>query len=739
MGRDELCNVILADARDTRSRRPHVVIGGLGTGKTALLVRMTQLLAERHAVPVAVRLRDAQAELDFRDLARRRFVENIHGALLSGDEKERIWRQLLRDDQIVVLADGLEEALLEEGVRADRDNLIRLAFSRARRERLPLIVASRPHDPLRAMNAAIVQLEPLTEEDALQYIQRGDPDEDLRRLDWIVETADLAETPFYLQITQQLHHARLLEHFLPHREPGQFDTRSVDRAELRFRLLRTWEHALVRGHLPPGVPLGSQDRSATVEQLSVLACIGLQRDRLQVKLDDFDELRKRSESAPEQVPLVGALEQRLKKIGRPLDMRLAATWGMELGLVETQGDSVRFPHSIMQSYLGARLIDSAIADPEYREAALQEPGRELLMALVMRSRDKATQAGPQRVAPHRVRMSGGKESERPVPALLTEAARERKDVKALYLYATALSIDCVVDRPAHSAIADTVKQYWPNITARDHHTLEEAKLNLVRRFGEAVRIIAERRQAEPGLRARPAYVQLFQIASSDPTYSVRLAAAQEIGAGGDVAFEALNMFSAHLRREQIAGSGKLLVAAMGEARVAAAGKGVAVVGGKTVAVIGTPLRRALRSALWQATRVRFRRALWPAPGETRLARAWATLPVRVWTTRPASAWATRLVPAPATPTATPGPGSFATTRTSCECGSRRCWSGPLPDARLRPGGTWRAGWTTSVTLRSRKGRKGLVCRLRQDWRWGSSRQPTGGGSTRTRRKRPGLT
>jgi hypothetical protein len=539
VGRDELCNVIIADTRDPRTRRPHVIIGGLGTGKTALLVRMTQLLADRHAVPVAVRLRAAQTELDFRDLARRRFVENTHGALLSEDEQERIWRQLLRDDQIVVLADGLEEALLDETVKSDRDNVIRSAFYRARRERLPLIVASRPHDPLRAMDAAIVQLEPLTEEDALKYIQRGDPDEDIRRLDWIVETADVAETPFYLQITHQLHHARLLEHFVPQRVPGQFDARSVDRAELRFRLLRTWEHAVITGHLPPGVPLGSQDRAATVEQLSVLACIGLRQDLLQVKLDDFDELRKRSKSQPGAVPVVEALEQRLKKIGRPLDIRLAATWGMELGLVETQGDSVRFPHSIMQSYLGSRLIDSAMADPEYQKVALKEPGRELLMALVMRSRDKATQAGPQRVAPHSVRVPEGKESERPVPAVLAEAACKRNDVRALYLFAAALSIDCVVDRPAHAAIADMIKQYWPDITVRDDHALEEAKLNLIRRYGEAARIIAERQKVEPDLSARPAYIQLFSIASSDSTYSVRLVAAQEIGAGGDVAFDAL--------------------------------------------------------------------------------------------------------------------------------------------------------------------------------------------------------
>lgn len=131
VGRDELCNVILADLRDPKTRRPHVVIGSVGTGKTALLVRLTQLLAERHLIPIAVRLRDAQEGLDFGELARKRFVADTDRALRSDSEGERVWRQLVKDDRIVVLADGLEEALLEGSANSDRDNLIRLALRRA--------------------------------------------------------------------------------------------------------------------------------------------------------------------------------------------------------------------------------------------------------------------------------------------------------------------------------------------------------------------------------------------------------------------------------------------------------------------------------------------------------------------------------------------------------------------------------------------------------------------------------
>ena len=74
VGRDELCRVMIADLRDARTRRPHVVVGGIGTGKTALLVRLTKLLARQRAVPVAIKLRDAQESLNFRELARKKFI-----------------------------------------------------------------------------------------------------------------------------------------------------------------------------------------------------------------------------------------------------------------------------------------------------------------------------------------------------------------------------------------------------------------------------------------------------------------------------------------------------------------------------------------------------------------------------------------------------------------------------------------------------------------------------------------
>ena len=615
VGRDELCRVMIADMRDAQTRRPHVVVGGIGTGKTALLVRITKLLAQQRAVPVAIRLRDAQKSLDFRELARVKFITDLQPSILSDAEGEKVWRQLLKEGRIVVLADGLEEALIKPSAEAERDNLIRLAIRKANKEELPLIIASRPHNPLRGTEAALVELEPLSEEAALDYIQRKNPVEDEQRIDWIVETADVTETPLYLQIARQLHRG-LLVYVSGNPGDHQLDTRSVDRAELRLRLLETWKQAIVNGYFPPGAALSREDRVAAIEQLSVLACIGLRHDTLQVELEEFEKLVKQSEDGPP-VPIIEEAGRQLRAVQRHFDIRLAATWGTQLQLVEAQENAVRFPHSILQAYLGSRLIGYAMAEDKFREEALNNAGRELLIALVMHSRAEPRQrtarqpagsdvtapvpagpiaaetnltvpdpptpgatgadpasanpSGPDPAEPAQAERTGpdlptaspagpdadGNQAQAGLPdvrRLLRDAARARTDAKALDLYATALEIDSADPAPEHQDIANEILANWHAQAERDPRTLQHAKLNLVRRFGEAARTITLRRSRKgsrgsrgthtgpdtgtPGL-GRPAYRQLFDIGCAEEYYPVRLATAHEIGAGGDDALAEL--------------------------------------------------------------------------------------------------------------------------------------------------------------------------------------------------------
>ena len=360
VGRDELCRVIMEDIHHPDSRRPHLLVGSVGTGKTAVLVRLTRLLAERHAVPVPIRLRDAKDGLNFREMAHARFLAMAEGSMLSADDAEKVWRQLSKDDKIVVIADGLEEALTGGSANQDRNNVIRLAIHRARDLGMPLVIASRPHDPLRGADATIMELEPLSEEAALEYITRRNDSVDARWLDWIVETAGLTELPLYLQLTRQLWRRDRLDYLSADWSTRKVDMRNMDRSRLRFHLLDMWMEALFDGHLAEAVPLNRGEREAAVKWLSALACIGLKADTIDVKFGDYYESNQAGELDVSRQPKYREIDQAIalfakdKLSGRHLDIRLAVTWGDRLQLVEAHGDGLRFRHSIMQAYLGSR-------------------------------------------------------------------------------------------------------------------------------------------------------------------------------------------------------------------------------------------------------------------------------------------------------------------------------------------------------------------------------------------------
>ncbi|MFQ6196345.1 NACHT domain-containing protein, partial [Streptomyces sp. NPDC000405] len=247
VGRKEVCLIIARALRDRRTRRPYLLVGGVGTGKTSVLVQLTELLARKGATPVPVRLRDAEldgARLDFHEMGMKRFAELVDRGVLSSHQSERVWRQLCIDDKVVILADGLEETFAEGDEQKERDIQIRHAIERARRQKLPLVIASRPHSPLENTQAAIIDLEPLSEEAALEYLEKDSVAPDDHRLDWIVETACVAESPLYLQIARQLRDNHLLDHLGGAKGSEKLDTRDTDRVGLRLQLLETWRSAL---------------------------------------------------------------------------------------------------------------------------------------------------------------------------------------------------------------------------------------------------------------------------------------------------------------------------------------------------------------------------------------------------------------------------------------------------------------------------------------------------------------
>ncbi|MFG2127711.1 NACHT domain-containing protein [Streptomyces sp. NPDC048751] len=580
VGRDEVAEVIAERLRDRDTRRPYLLVGGVGVGKTAVLVRLTELLARQRAVPVPIRLRDAadDPDLNFERMAKLRFAEETPQGTLARTKNDRVWQQLLADDKPVVIADGLEEALLADSLQQNRDNIIRRAIERAHREKLPLVIASRPHSPLESTAAAIVELEPLSEEEALHFVEARASGREEQYLDAVVETAEVTESPVYLQIVRELHSNDLLRHD----DSEHLDISGRDRSALRLQLLERWERALCESRLRQDVVLSRQERGDTVEVVSALACIGLLKDSLEVGFAELlgedvhpGPLRRARTRAEhlwtsargfDQYGKRGTVfsEWHRKRIWDTLCARLSADESRRLSegstdqcqavlarfaanadklrLLEGLERKVRFPHSIMQAYFGFRVLDELGERDagELVDEALQPPGpsRELLVALVFLSRSSAAKTTARGGG---VRAEAKKELQelvRQAPVygrtlthrLCAAASRRTDDPKVLDLYAAALEVESVEESPERlKTVVAAVHDCWSGIKG-DRRTLDDAKLALVKQLGAALRRVSDRIDTT-GL-----YWRLFVLGVEEPSYGISLATAQECGSGGSAAF-----------------------------------------------------------------------------------------------------------------------------------------------------------------------------------------------------------
>ncbi|MFF9815387.1 ATP-binding protein [Streptomyces sp. NPDC014006] len=588
VGRRQLSQVMAQTLRNRKTRKPYLLVGGVGVGKTAVLVELTRMLAQQSAVPVPISLRDTKGdgELDFEEMARRRFAEEADQGVLAGSNIAKTWRQLRLDDKAVVIADGLEEALLDDKYQEDRDNIIRRAIDRADRQKLPLVIASRPHAPLEGTRAAIANLEPLSEEAALEYLIREPGELDERRLDWVVETAQVTDSPIYLRIARLLQQRGLLERLSLREEGGRLDTRTNDCSTLRLGLLNTYRQAIEDGRIFDKLVMDRAERRETMWVVSALACLGLLQDSIEVTFDDFvsahvDDLRQRSRGDHGESPgsahqygarlvvspaqrdaIWGVLARKISKstpwlntLDYPAECRTELARytanGQLLGLVYGCQNRVRFPHSILQAYLGYRLLRE-LEDDEIDavvEPALHSPGpsRELLIALVLLSRHQADPLTRTSTVPQRTRRArSGRGTPASLAELLSKAAADRHDAKYFDLYAAALEIDCVDPVPIQDKLAGDLDAQWTDLDIRgDQRTIEDAKLRLVRRFGAALRERDRRRKGSHPLAGQEPlqpplpYKHLFQIGTQEPSYPVRIAIAHQIAAGGDAAFQDL--------------------------------------------------------------------------------------------------------------------------------------------------------------------------------------------------------
>ena len=510
VGRNGICEILEEDLADPKPR-PQIVVGGVGEGKTAVLVRLAQRLVERGAVPVAVRLRDAKRSLDFEALASSSFTTRVEGPLISADEGDKVWRKLRKDRHIVVLADGLEEALLESEARATE---IRDALEKAEAARLPLVVTSRPDESLVDIDAAVIRLEPLSARAAIAYIaderdRDGPPGAELDDVRALADTADIADRPLFLALMRESYRT------------ARDGVRGVEdlpkdgsRVDVQVKLLDQWKERLLsdanKRRSWPG------DRQEVLNGIESMACVALAENTLELDFDDFDKSPYRPRRAE-----------------NGMNARKVAREAARMQVVEMTQKGMRFKHSIMQAYLGAqdlpdwvggyrdrvraRIVEQLrraqrVTGPDYLADALTNPSREVLMALVVCCNLHGDAAMSASLRGRLLRLATGSDL--------------AHDPIAFDVLAAAAEIDAMIGGAGSRRVASAAVELWQDADA--------ALLSGELRDAKVRAILGMARSGRPA-----AYDAIWQICCCERDYRVRFRAAEELAGGGDDAFQAM--------------------------------------------------------------------------------------------------------------------------------------------------------------------------------------------------------
>jgi hypothetical protein len=150
VARDDLVAAI-ADDLD-QSPEPQLIVAPTGSGKTTVLLKLTDFLARKGQIPVPVSLRGTQ-KIDFAKLARDAYRRHAHVG--NDDQADKQWRWIRRRRMLItVLADELEKTDAEP---AERVRALQLAAQ----QRLRLVVACRPDGLPSDFRTGRIDLEPL--------------------------------------------------------------------------------------------------------------------------------------------------------------------------------------------------------------------------------------------------------------------------------------------------------------------------------------------------------------------------------------------------------------------------------------------------------------------------------------------------------------------------------------------------------------------------------------------------
>jgi len=197
--RTETRDDVIDTVSGARRPEPILIVGDPGEGKTALLAAIAKELAKRSLpgyigrwnlrrpfgppawrVPVGVSLRAGDV-LDFEELARKSFIDQVVHGLNEPQRADAIWRKVKKSLGVVVLVDGIER--VRHISRHVRDKRLGEAMAAAKQEKIAVVLTARTSD-VPAVKARAFPLECFDTEEICKYLKarlrqrRGQDDAD---------------------------------------------------------------------------------------------------------------------------------------------------------------------------------------------------------------------------------------------------------------------------------------------------------------------------------------------------------------------------------------------------------------------------------------------------------------------------------------------------------------------------------------------------------------------------------
>jgi hypothetical protein len=462
-----------------------LITAGAGSGKTTALVYLAEFLARHQVVPIPISLRGQAEPVNLVELARQQFCSSVVTRTAFGDQGDRVLARLRARGQVVILADGLDEAM-PGASRSQRELALTAAIRDALESRIAVIATWRSADLGRELPLSRIELPKLEGFHAVEFLC-GNPDADTPLAETIL-AAELSETPFYLTIAEPLVQAGVL-----------VDWKGDEMFGLRVGLLDRYVDALCDGTVLPEADLlpdatrAGGDRRVVIEGMSGLALGMIGRRSASVRLDKVQDWIER--------PVPGGPAGG----GKAVNVHGLVEGGRSLGLFELgDQETGQFTHSVMQSYLASRVIreDSEVIEKLIHAAPTHEVRTALVMAAAWRKENESTWDRQQR----------GRE----IAGKLIAASSDTSDRSAVGLLAAAAKIvmACDLGPDFRDEIARRAEQNWDAADALP-------KLEAIAAFAPM---------------ATASVYRVFRNALDDLDFRVARAAAKALADGGEAAY-----------------------------------------------------------------------------------------------------------------------------------------------------------------------------------------------------------